>query len=241
MESKLLGGFQKNQKNIIMNLAVGAFLFGIIGTISGYDYFNPPVQIFGFVPVNLIAGIFGGLVLGLFLQDIKKIPFLMILGFFGSLLSLILGNIWFSYLSLPILLFIRYLGIPIFIILGFYFFKFDKILSSICFYLCFFVALDWFLIIIGIRPLGSMTLVIFFYVLIGVIIGALYGFGIEKTRTMVYFCMFGYSLGAVLIFIALQLNLSNFPINIALINFLVGANTGIFLIAGLFYSPNLSN
>jgi hypothetical protein len=241
MESKLFGGFQKDPKNIIMNLAIGAFLFGLIGAISGYDYFNPPVQLFGFVPITIITGILGGLVLGLLLRDIKKIPFLVILGFIGSLFSVILGSIWFSYFSLPILIFVRYLGIPVFLILGLYFFKFNRILSATCFYLSFFVILDWFLIIIGIHARGSMTLVVFFFILIGLIIGALYGFSVEKTRTMAYFSMTGYSLGAVLIFIALQLTLSDYSISMTLINFLVGAITGIFLVAGLFYRPNLSN
>ena len=239
MESKLFGGYQKDPKKIIINLAIGAFFFGVMGAISGFDYFNPPVQLFGFVPVTLITGILGGLVLGFLLQDIKKIPFLLILGFIGFLFSIILGNIWFSYFSLPILLFVRYLGIPLFLILGFYFLKNNRILSATFFYLSFFVILDWVLIIIGIHTRGSITLVILFYALIGLIIGALYGFGVEKTRTMAYFCMTGYSLGAVLIFIALQLNLSDYSISISLINFLVGAITGIFLVAGLFYSQNL--
>jgi len=238
MENRLFGGFQKDQKNILVNCAIGAFLFGVTGGISGYDFFNPPVQVFGFIPVNLITGILGGLVLGLLLRDIKKIPFLVILGFFGSLSSVILGSIWFSYFSLPILLFVRYLGIPVFLILGLYFLTNNRILSVTSFYLSFFVIVDWVLVIIGIYTRGSISLVILFFALIGLIIGALYGFGVEKTRTMAYFCMTGYSLGAVLIFIALQLNLSAYSFSITLINFLVGAITGIFLVTGLFYSPD---
>lgn len=239
MELRLLDYVPDNLRKNIHFIVLGALAFGIGGSVSGYNYFEPPMQLSGFIVAFIFSGIFWGVCLGLMHNVRKKIPMLILSGFLGSLICVVITSIWFTFLSLPIFFMMLYIFTPLCLILGIYnLMKSDFVICVICCCLALIGRLDLIFSVIGIQIRGGLLMVVFLFILIGLIMGVSYGVMLNKTREMMYFSMIGFALGSMWLLFTIQCELPDDILGKTAINFLIGATIGLFLSAGLFYNSS---
>ena len=165
-------------KNLLKHILIPGIGFGIGGMIWGVEIIESmnqgkEIPIFGYLISNVLLGLFGGLVLSVFLKKRKQMIKIISFGIIGILLGFFIGLI----VSYP-------LGLYLGRMFGVFLFSFsispDMLWESI-------TGLDGFLI-------GDL---VFVFALIGFIVGAFYALALKiKVLSLAKYGAIGFALGS---------------------------------------------
>ena len=167
-------------KNLLKHILISGIGFGIGGMIWGFSIYQSILTgedspIFGYLISALLLGLFGGLVLSIFLKKRKQMKKIISFGIIGILLGFFIGLV----ISYP-------LGLYLGRMFGVFLFSFsispDMLWESI-------TGLDEFLI-------GDL---IFVFALIGAIVGAFYALALKiKILSLAKYGAIGFALGSLI-------------------------------------------
>ncbi|OPX62878.1 MULTISPECIES: hypothetical protein [unclassified Methanoregula] len=241
----------KSVIRIAVSLVIGAIGFGYTGIFWG-EGIHPLGDSIIFLPFNFwyIVAIWG-IILGILTLDWKTAIVLLLLGLVAGIASIIVGNLgglvflavifgWFQLISYPLL--------PLFFLYcGYLFHKAGKpIHMTVLFILFISGAIDWVLMTVTFlfhdnyrqfdilfhAPLFGNALL---FAGIGLLIGAIMGYGIKKIETMALFGMIGLTLGSYWMSVYSDPYAYMTSANDILMYSRMAATMGVFMVAGLFW------
>lgn len=224
---------------------LGALAFGIGGGLWGKGMYQEGSSIVFLAAIFFIVTAFWGCILGLLTKNLKNIFLLTGAGFLGGWVCLFVANLG-GLIIMMLMGWLLLLTPPLFLILIYYFHNKNEKMISIVFLLLFiYVAFDWLLIILNKTTsthFSAFSLHAFVYAIIGMIIGGIFGLIIGKPKIMAIFGVVGFSLGSYWIGILYHLfeNTNEAVYGFEITYILVSIIAGAFLVAGLFYSPIIS-
>lgn len=241
---------------IVLSIILGAAGFGLTGRFWG-EGIHPLGSSIIFLPFNFwyIVALWG-LFLGLLTLNWKKIIILPVIGLIAGIASIVIGNIGgfvFLLVLFGMLQIISYFLLPlVFLYCAYYFYKTRQLIRTSAFFILFLSgAIDWVLMAITfLMPNNYQQFDVLFHAPlfgnalifggVGLLIGAIIGYGIRKTETMALFGMMGLTIGSYWMSIYSDPYAYMTDANDILIYTHVAATMGVFMVAGLFYNPAVS-
>ena len=229
-------------------MIIGAAGFGLTGIFWGQGMYPEGGNII-FLPFNfwLVTAIWG-LILGILSLNWRTAIRLAILGLVAGIASIIVGNLGVLFFIIILgLWFISYTLLPMFfLIFGYNFYSASKKIHAAAFFILFIsAAIDWALIVITYLGMphypnhlafgGPVYPAALLFAGIGLMIGAIIGYGIQKTETMALFCMIGFTIGSYWMSIYSDPYAYMTDANDILVYTHMAATMGVFMVAGLFY------
>jgi len=241
----------KNKIRIAISIILGAIGFGYTGIYWG-EVIHPLGDSIIFLPFNFwfIVTIWG-IILGLLTLNWRSAIILPVMGLVAGIASIIVGNLggfFFIIILFGMFQIISYFLLPlVFLYYSHFFYKKRQLIHTAAFFILFLSgAIDWVLMAITFlmpnnyqqfnvlfhAPLFGNALI---FAGVGVLIGAIFGYGIKKTETMALFGMMGLTIGSFWMSIFSDPYAYMTNVNDILIYTHVAATMGIFMVAGLFY------